>query len=290
MSAVAKFPTKCPECHAQIDLGDFIEQRPVAGHMQWVHAHCPPGRLDIVRNVEPFAGSLAVLLAKPPVGSEVVNDLDRRLMTFWRVLRDRPEDLIRAAALTPHSRAELVDAQSLDATDDLELARQVWVLLTQGRSRTLQRTGWRFFAKPDRGGSAFGQYMAAYRDRLPAAALRLAEVSLECRPALEVIEQYGVHESNLLYVDPPYVTETRTGGRYPVEMSRQDHVDLAHELKRASAVVMLSGYPSKAYEDLHPDWYQVSIATTSSNATVGARTEVIWSNRPLEAALFEVTA
>lgn len=240
--------------------------------------------------VEPYAGSLAVLLAKAPAPAETVNDIDKRLMTFWRVLRDRPEDLIRAAALTPHSRAELESVQTLDATDDLELARQVWVLLTQGRSRTLQRTGWRFFAKPDRGGSSFGQYMAAYRDRLPAAAERLAEVTLECRPALQVIEQYGAHAGNLLYVDPPYSTETRGGGRYSHEMSRQDHVDLAHELKRVSAAVMLSGYPSPMYEDLYRDWYQVFIPTSSSNATDRARLEVVWSNRELESTLFEVTA
>ncbi|MFT4281206.1 DNA adenine methylase [Microbacterium sp.] len=240
--------------------------------------------------IEPFAGSLAVLLAKAPAPTEIVNDLDHRLVTFWRVLRDRPEELIRAAALTPHSRVELAQAQSLDASDELELARQVWVLLTQGRSRTLQRTGWRFFAKPDRGGSSFGRYMAAYRDRLPAAASRIAEVSLECRPALEVIAQYGQHSGNLLYVDPPYITETRSGGRYSVEMSRQDHIDLAHELRKCSAVVMLSGYPSATYQELYGEWHQVLIPTTSANSTRPDRVEVIWSNRPLESTLFEVTA
>jgi hypothetical protein len=43
--------------------------------------------------VEPFAGSLAVLLAKPRSKMETVNDLDQDLMTFWRVLRDRPDEL-----------------------------------------------------------------------------------------------------------------------------------------------------------------------------------------------------
>ena len=56
--------------------------------------------------VEPFAGSLAVLLAKPPSRMETVNDLDGALVNFWRVLRDRPLELARACALTPHSRAE----------------------------------------------------------------------------------------------------------------------------------------------------------------------------------------
>jgi len=39
--------------------------------------------------VEPFAGGLAVLLAKPCEGiSEVVNDLDGNFTTFWQVLQD----------------------------------------------------------------------------------------------------------------------------------------------------------------------------------------------------------
>ena len=92
--------------------------------------------------VEPFAGSLAVLLAKTPAGFETVNDLDGNLMTFWCVLRDQPDELARVCALTPHSRAEHQAAYDLDAVDDLERARRVWVCLTQGRGNTLRRTGW----------------------------------------------------------------------------------------------------------------------------------------------------
>src|SRR5690606_27445667 len=76
--------------------------------------------------VEPFAGSLAVLLAKPRSAMETVNDLDGDLMTFWRVLRDRPEDLARVCSLTPHSRAEHQAAYDLGVADDLERARRVW--------------------------------------------------------------------------------------------------------------------------------------------------------------------
>lgn len=43
--------------------------------------------------VEPFAGSLAVLLAKPRSDHETVSDIDGDIMAFWRVLRDRPGDL-----------------------------------------------------------------------------------------------------------------------------------------------------------------------------------------------------
>ncbi len=59
--------------------------------------------------VEPYAGGLAVLLAKNPDGvSEVVNDLHRDLTTFWRVLQDADafEDFRRAVEAVPFSEAE----------------------------------------------------------------------------------------------------------------------------------------------------------------------------------------
>src|SRR5690606_3844003 len=70
--------------------------------------------------VEPFAGSLAVLLAKDVSRCETVNDLDGDLMTFWRVLRDSPEQFERACAMTPHSRAEYENSGNLEALDDME--------------------------------------------------------------------------------------------------------------------------------------------------------------------------
>lgn len=103
--------------------------------------------------VEPCCGSLAVLLAKRRSGMETVSDLDGALVTFWRVLRDRPADLARACALTPHSLAEFRDAEDVDAPgDELEVARRVWVRLTQGRAGTLRNTGWRHYVSPAGGG------------------------------------------------------------------------------------------------------------------------------------------
>lgn len=241
--------------------------------------------------VEPYAGSLSVLLAKPPVKIEVVNDLDENLITFWRVLRDRPDELIRAADLTPHSRLELDRAAALDADTDLEMARQVWVLLTQGRSRTMKRTGWRFYADPKGTNASLQTYMDAYRERLGPAFDRLRTVSLECRPALDVIAQYGMFEDTLLYVDPPYVTSERRGNRYSHEMDDHDHQELAAALAECKSAVMLSGYSSPLYDELFTDWYQVEIGARSDNAVHRQRVEVLWSNRPLETNyLFEESA
>lgn len=231
--------------------------------------------------IEPYAGSLSVLLAKTPAKIEVVNDLDGHLMTFWRVLRDRSDELIRLADLTPHSRAELERAAALDGDTELEIARQVWVLLTQGRSRTMRRTGWRFYADPNGTNASAGTYMTAYRRRLGPAFERIHHVTLECRPALDIITQFGAFRDNLLYVDPPYVHASRRGFRYSHEMTDDDHRTLIAALRECEATVMLSGYASDLYDELLPDWYQVRIGARSDNAIKREVVEIVWSNRKL---------
>lgn len=235
--------------------------------------------------VEPFAGSLAVLLARPPALMETVNDLDHRLMTFWRVLRERGDDLMRVCSMTPHGRAEHQAAYALDdGCDDLELARRVWVCLTQGRGGTLRRTGWRYFEDPGRrGSSGMPEYLAAYVERMGDVIERLRHVSLECRPALEVIRAYGKHEEALLYCDPPYLGSVRSSRQYVVEMSHDnEHRDLAEALHACAGAVVISGYDSPLYADLYGSWYRHEIeAFTGQANTNGRRTEVLWSNRPL---------
>lgn len=239
--------------------------------------------------VEPFAGTLAVLFAKTPSDHETVNDLDQALVTFWRVLRTRPDDLARACALTPHARAEYDLAQPLDATDELELARQVFVKLTQGRSGRLRRTGWRHYVNPAGSSASMPGYIAGYVDRIAPAVERLQRVSLECKPGLEVIARYGCEPDVLLYVDPPYLGSTRANDNaYRHEMRSDDeHRELAAALHAARAAVVLSGYPSDLYDrELYAGWDRHTIATsTGQGGQWDARIEVLWSNRPLGAQL-----
>lgn len=241
--------------------------------------------------VEPYCGSLAVLLAKPATAMETVNDLDRELVTFWRMLRDHPDDLARVCALTPHSRAEY-SATFVDSTaDDLEQARRAWVKLTQGRGRSLRNgnTGWRHYVDPAGSNVSMPGYLDGYVERMAAAAARLHHVSLECMPALDVIAKYGAEPDVLLYVDPPYLGDTRNKRpQYRHEMPAEgDHRQLAEALHSVKSAVVLSGYAGTLYDrDLYADWDRATIATNSGNALGDrARTEVLWSNRPLGAQL-----
>jgi DNA adenine methylase len=219
-------------------------------------------------------------------------------MTFWRVLRDRPEDLERVCALTPHSRAEYQHCldTNADPVDELETARRVWVRLSQGRGGTQRRTGWRNYIAPR--GSTIGLpgYLEAYRNRMAAVAERLANVSLECRPALELIQQYGaVTNGMVLYVDPPYLGSSRSGRNYLVEMSTpEEHRALAEALNAAKATVILSGYDSPLYDELYARWHRISFGATTNGSPTGERsrrTEVLWSNRHVgQPTLFDTTS
>jgi DNA adenine methylase len=233
--------------------------------------------------VEPFCGGLSVLLAKRPSSMETVNDLDGDLMTFWRVLRDRPEDLIRACMLTPHSRAEL-EATWEPTEDELELARRIWCRLAQGRSGTLRNTGWRYYIDPAGSVTSMPGYLEAYVLRLAAAAERLHAVSLENLPALDLIAKYGKQPKCLLYVDPPYLGATRGwGNNYRVEMKTElEHRDLAAALADCKAAVVLSGYHSPLYDELYSGWHRYEVQTMTGNAKANkGRIEVLWANTEL---------
>ena len=239
--------------------------------------------------VEPFAGSLAVLLAKKPSRAETVNDLDGDLVTFWRVLRDHGDELERLALLTPHARDEWRASRDDldDAPTDIERARRVWTILTQRRSNSMAGNGWRY--RTDPGASSMPVALDTYATRITSAAQRLRHVTIENRNAAEMIRDYGKHSNVCIYADPPYLGSTRATG-YRVEMKGDDaHRELADALNECKASVVLSGYDAPLYADLFDGWHRVDLqgATTLSGDT--DRVEVLWSNRPLgEPDLFDL--
>lgn len=223
--------------------------------------------------VEPFAGALSVLLAKAPASMETVNDINGDLITFWRVLRDRPDELERACALTPHARGEyLASWDRPDDLDEVERARRVWVHLTQSRGSRMTRSGWRFVHGGNR--RPLAAYLDGYVARMADVVERLRGVSLECRDALDVIRAYGLPDA-LLYVDPPYLSDVRYGTQYPIEFHTVDqHERLLDALEETSAAVVLSGYTHPLYEARLDDWERHEFA--SQNMRGKARVEVVW--------------
>lgn len=230
--------------------------------------------------VEPFAGSLSVLLAKPLSPAETVNDVDGDLVCFWRVLRDQTDDLVRICAATPHSRRELERARETPrgvAVSSLERARRTWVRISQSRGGTLRTTtGWRFYAAMNGvRNTSMPDTLRAYVDRMETVAQRLSHVSLECDSYEEVLERYDDCDT-LFYCDPPYLGSTRSTWHYAAEMrSEAEHVQLLDRLNALQGMVLLSGYPSPLYEKRLSDWQQVTFRSKTQNRHA---TEVVWLN------------
>lgn len=206
--------------------------------------------LQILENVphrhycEPFGGSAVVLLNKRPAEIEMLNDLDGEVVNFFRVLRDKPEELIRAVDLTPYSRQEYLSAiQQNEEISDLERARRFFV-------RACQSYGGTGAQKPTRGRWAYsvtGRWTdtgaAKYRrvvENLYAVAKRLQRVQIECDDALNVIKRYGSPET-LFYVDPPYPLESRVDKCiYALELTDERHEELAETLAGVKGKVGLT--------------------------------------------------
>lgn len=255
----------------------------------------PPHRTYI----EPFFGSGAVLFAKPPATHEIVNDVDRNVVTFFRVLRERTDELIDVCALTPHARAEYAAADLSEDLDDLERARRFWVRVNQSFSHAAGlRSGWSITTGRSQSvpGSILGRIA-----RFSAAAERLMGCTIECCDAADLIARLATPDT-AIYADPPYLASTRRSGSGPrasdyiTDMGDEtSHRRLAEVLRASPAAVLLSGYDSPLYEDLYDGWSRIEIPVNvwASNAVTAGRagrTEVIWSNRQLGAGtLFEVT-
>lgn len=235
--------------------------------------------------VEPFFGSGAVFFAKEPSKYEVINDLDGSLVAFFRVLRDRPDDLVRACRLTPYSREEYELCRRDDPTvDDLERARRFWVRVTQSFARnTSGSSGWSLSV-----GQNVSRATTAQRaiGRFEDVAARLSTVNIECCDGVDLIDRLATKPRTVFYVDPPYLGSSRTGGDgYAFEMRADaDHVRLLEAINRVEGHVVLSGYDSELYREYLDGWYRVErgVTTYSSRATGdntrAARTEVLWLN------------
>lgn len=254
---------------------------------EWITSMLPPH--DVY--VEPFFGSGAVFFTKEPSRVEIINDLSSNVVTFFRVLRERPAELERAIWLTPYSREEFDLSHCQDPTDDLELARQFFVRAWMSYAGKLgSRSGWRAVWDGSSSKSKRTAKISAVSlwqslpERISPAACRLADALIECRPALAVIKQYASPQT-VLFVDPPYLKTTLVAGSdrsndkewaryYEHSMTADEHAELLEVLDRFPGPVVLSGYRSELYDDRLAHW--VRRDRTEISAVHTTRVESVW--------------
>lgn len=250
-------------------------------HLDWLLPLLPPAH----HYCEPFAGSGAVLLNRPPSPVETYNDLDGEVVNFFRVLREQKDALTEAIGLTPFSREEFGIACLLEPDlAPLERARRFYVRARQvrtGLAQTASLGRWANCKDTSRAGMSgvVSRWLGGV-EALPEIAERLLRVQIENRPAVDVIRLYDA-QTSLFYCDPPYLHETRGDtSAYGHEMTDGQHRELAEILNAVSGKVAISNYQCDFMDRLYPasKWVKTTGAERTIHSTKDKRSEALWTN------------
>ena len=228
--------------------------------------------------VEPYFGSGAVLFNKESANIETVNDLDDRVINLFECIKEDAEKLASIIELTPYSRKIYDLSYTKQCTDKFDMAAQFLIKSWQGHGfrSNEYKVGWRNDVQGRESAYALRNW-----NRVPQYILksveRLKSVQIECRPALELIERQNF-KNVLIYADPPYLHETRSGKQYMREMSVKDHVYLLDVLLDHKGPVALSGYDSKLYNETLKGWRKEKKISNAEYYKGACKIECLWMN------------
>lgn len=230
--------------------------------------------------VDVFGGSGAILLGKRPSKIEVYNDLNRKMVSLFRVLRSprKTQELVHLLELTPYAREEFGRCRGeINSVDnEIELARQM--IVVQRQSHGGQGNQWSYCVDGHTAGySASVRKFHAGIERLPEITKRIRKTQIENLPWQEVIARYDRNQT-LFYLDPPYVPSTRINGKYEHEMSLEEHSAMVDVLLTLAGNAVLSGYAHDVYLPLEAaGWRRIEIEVVAQSSTTRAtRTECLW--------------
>ena len=234
--------------------------------------------------IEPFSGMLGVLLQRMSSPVEIANDIDDRIVSWWRAIRDYPDDFAWLIENTPHSRKEFNDASVVladdfvldDATDKsilLRKALQTHIYLSQNYASSLYSSNTWLVSVIKRQQIFDGTNVMSLRERIK-------DVMLECCDVIDILDRYKDEKDIVVYCDPPYSSTSHK--RYKYGYNKNDFSDI---VKKQKGFISISGYDD---EWDHLDSYSCSkdIQTrigVMSHGKASNKREVLWANQPLEA-------
>lgn len=219
--------------------------------------------------VDVFGGSCIVTLNREPSSIETYNDINEKVVNFFRVLRDHPEDLINQLYLTPHSRYEYENAWDMGSDSDIERARKFFVRVRQsflatGSQKKLK--GWASATKESR--CLISEKTRKWLngiDGLSEVVERLRTLQIECRDFEWIINSYDTGNT-MFYCDPPYDHSGRSSNRdYEFDFTNEQHIKLAELARGVQGFIAISGYDTDFMKDLYKDFYYTEGPKPKSN-------------------------
>lgn len=225
--------------------------------------------------VEPFFGSGAVFFNKPKSEIETINDINNDVYNYFKVLRDTPDELIKLLLFTPYSRTEYQEAYKITGKEScIEKARKFCVRCYMGIGASNRyKNGFRTSQKY--GSPDVPRYWNKLPETIKLASKRLKDAQIENLDYKEILVRYDT-EDVFIYLDPPYVPDTRKKCLYKNEMSLEEHKELLKIITKHPSKIMLSGYENPLYDKYLKGWRKLK----TSNQVEGGllKEEVIWMN------------
>lgn len=229
---------------------------------------------------EPFCGGAAIFFAKEPSLVEVLNDTNKELVNFYKVVQNDFTSIEKEVRITLHSRTMMNDAWAIYQVphlfNEVKRAWAVWVLSSQGFAGQLDGT-WGYDRLKNSKCKTIENKKQAFTEEL---AIRLQNVQLECTDATRIIGSRDSEES-FFYCDPPYFNSDM--GHYD-GYTEEDFEGLLKTLSSIKGKFLMSSYPSdilKRYTTLH-GWHSVSVEMNVSASSKGKRkVEVLTANYPI---------
>lgn len=232
--------------------------------------------------VEVFGGSMVVTINREPMQIETYNDINGALVNFFRVLRDKGDELITKLYLTPHSRQEYEESWFSPDDTDVEQARKFFVRMRQSVLATgsqNQKKGWLSATRETRCkiSEATNKYLKSV-DGLHQIIERLKMIQIENRSYDFILTSYDTPDT-LFYLDPPYDVEKRSGGSdYQFDFAEEDHYKLHELLLQVKAKAAISGYDSDFMKSLYKDFYYIPGPVRKNNRSKRTVRECLWTN------------
>jgi DNA adenine methylase len=232
---------------------------------------------------EPFCGGAAIFFSKVPSHIEVLNDTNKELINFYRVLQNRYVELESMVKVTLHSRHLHKDARVVydnpHLFDEVKRAWAVWVLSTQSFCSQLDNS-WGY----DRSDNTTTKKITNKRNQFSEVyAERLQNVQLECTDALYIIQSRDSAET-FHYCDPPYFNSDC--GHYD-GYSEQDFENLLTLLANVKGKFLLSSYPSPLLQrhvkanGWYYKCYEQGVSVAAKSGYLKRKWEMLTANFPL---------
>lgn len=194
------------------------------------------------------------------------------MVNFFEVVRDHPNELRRMVTGTPYSEKEFRKSASLEANaEHLGKTERARLFLVRSHQGVLRQQGKPSFSVAP---GEKSRNSVSIWNRLPkhfgAAHARPKDARILNRDALGVIREWNAADV-LLYVDPPYLSSTRTPEQYRHEMNYPDHEEMMDALMAHRGPVFLSGYASAGYDSKLVGWPSRKLRGYSSRGARGGR-------------------